>query len=148
MRSVLVLLRDTTEAAVTAYLDVAYPGQREPWVAFIRGDACLSIRLYRDGPREHEPEEWADIVRRFGGEPAVGVIADVSGRHPGDAQVTAFVAGLLAGFSGAAMDEYTTHLWSLAELRAGRRVQAHPFFDYEGWFVERERQNAAPDRTA
>ena len=129
---------------MAAYLDAAYPERREPWVAFVRGDACLYINLYRDGPREHEPEDWADIVRRFGGEPAVGVIADVSGRHPGDEQAAGFVAGLLSRFSGAAMDEYTSQLWSLAELRAGRQVRGHPFFDYNGWFAEWERQDTEP----
>ncbi|WP_437540127.1 hypothetical protein WME79_41175 [Sorangium sp. So ce726] len=139
MRSVVVFLRDTIESAVTAYLDAAYPEQRDPWVVFVAGDACLYINLYRDGPREDEPEDWADIVQRFGGEPAVGVIADVSGRHPGDEQVAAFVAGLLSRFSGAAMDDYTPHLWSLNELRGGHRVRGHPFFDYNGWFAEKSR---------
>jgi hypothetical protein len=136
VRSVLVFLRDTTEAEVAAYLDGAYPSQREPWVAAVDGDAFLYIHLYHDGPREHEAEEWADIICRFGGEPAVGVIADVSGRHPGDEQATGFVTGLLVRFSGAAMDEYTTHLWSLSELRAGRHIEGHPFFDYNGWYAE------------
>lgn len=139
MRSVVVFLRDTTESAVTAYLDATYPEQREPWVVFVKGNACLYINLYRDRPLDHEPEEWADIVQRFGGEPAIGVLADVSGRHPGDEQVAAFVAGLLSRFSGAAMDEYTEHLWSLDELRGGHRVQGHPFFDYKGWFEEKRR---------
>jgi hypothetical protein len=136
VRSVLVFLRDTTEAEVTAYLDGAYRSQREPWVVAVDGDACLYIRLYHDGPREHEPEEWADIIRRLGGEPTVGVIADVSGRHPGDKQVAEFVTTLLARFRGAAMDEYTTHLWSLSELRAGRHIEGHPFFDYNGRYAE------------
>ena len=35
MRSVVVFLRDTVESAVTAYLDGAYPEQREPWVVFV-----------------------------------------------------------------------------------------------------------------
>jgi hypothetical protein len=145
MRTVLVFLRHTVETSVIAYLDATYSEQREPWVAFVRGDPCLYIHLYRDGPLEHEPDEWSDLVRQFGGEPAVGVIAYVSGRHPGDEQAAAFVVGLLARFSGAAMDEYTTHLWSLAELREGRRVQGHPYFDYNGWFAERE-HDADPGR--
>lgn len=131
MRSVIVFLRDATVEEVEAYLNWAYPSQREPWVD---GDACLYVNFYRNGALEHEPEEWDDIIYRFGGEPAVGVIADVSGRHPGDSQVAEFVAGLLRRFSGAAMDEYTTHLWSLAELQGGNRVEGHPFFDYNGWF--------------
>ncbi|MGK4004921.1 hypothetical protein WMF31_19980 [Sorangium sp. So ce1036] len=96
-------------------------------------------RRGQDGPREHEPEDWADIVQRFGGEPAVVVSADVSGRHRGDEQVAGFVAGLLSRFSGAAMDDDTAHLGSLDELRGGHRVQGHPFFDYNGWFAEKSR---------
>jgi hypothetical protein len=143
MRTVLVFLRSTTEAAVTAYLDTTYPVQREPWVIFVKGDACLYIELYRDGPRENEPKEWADIMTHFGGEPAVAVIADISGRHPGDQQVNEFITGLLTEFSGAAKDEYTLHLWSLAELREGHRIQGHPFFDYNGWFEENERNGVS-----
>jgi len=136
MRSVVIFLRGTTEAEVEAFLDAAYPLQRHPWVVLVGGDPCLYINLYRDGPHEHEPDDWADVVRRFGGEPAVGVIADVSGRHCGDEQVHAFAAGLLTRFRGAAMDEYTTHLWSLAELHGRNQVRGHPFFDYNGWFEE------------
>ena len=110
MRSVFVLLRETTESEVEAHLNRTYPSQREPWVMLVNGDAHLYICFYRDGPSQHEPEEWANIVQQFGGEPAVSVGADVSGRHPGDEQVAEFVADLLTRFSGAAMDDYTDHL--------------------------------------
>jgi len=104
VRSVLVFLRETTESEVAAHLDRTYPSQREPWVMMVDGDAHLYIDFYRDGPSEHAPEDWANIVHQFGGEPAVGVIGDVSGRHPGDEQAAEFVADLLTRFSGAAMD--------------------------------------------
>jgi hypothetical protein len=147
MRSVLVFLRNTTESEVEAYLDAEYPSQRDPWVVRVGGDPCLYIHFCRDGPREHEPDEWADILQRFGGEPAVAVIAFVSGRHPGDEQVAAFVGGFLSRFSGAAMDEDTLHLWSLAEVQNGHLVEGHPFFDYNGWFAEDERRRQAGGRT-
>ena len=138
MRSVFVFLRDATEAEAAGYLDRAYPAGREPWLVLCGEDPCLYIDFYRDAHREYEPEEWADLVGRFGGEPVVGVVADVSGRHPGSEQTSAFVIDLLGRFSGAAMDEYSSHLWSLAELRAGHLVSGHRFFDYKGWFVEPE----------
>jgi hypothetical protein len=34
------------------------------------------------------------------------------------------------------MDDYTTHLWSLAKVQGGHRVRGHPFFDYKGWFEQ------------
>lgn len=138
MRSVFVFLRDTTETAVKSYLDSEYPEQREPWVEFISGDPCLYINLYYVNPLEFEPSDWSEFIRQFGGEPTVGLMADVSGRHPGDHQVNEFVSGLLSHFSGAAMDDYTFHLWSIDELRAGQKFNGHPFFDYNGWFDEKE----------
>ncbi|WP_145361093.1 hypothetical protein [Alienimonas californiensis] len=138
MRSVFVFLRGTTEEEIAAYLDGAYPAQREPWLATSADDPCLYINFYRGGPRELGPEGWTDLVRRFGGEPSAGVMADVSGRHPGDEQVFDFVTSLLAIFSGSAQDEYTEHLWSLDELRSGQLVSGHPFFDYSGWYAESE----------
>jgi len=136
MRSVFVLLRETTGSEVAAHLDRTYPSQREPWVMLVDGDAYLYFDFYRDGPREHEPQDWANIVQQLSGEPAVAVVGDVSGQHPGDEQAAEFVADLLTRFSGAAMDDYTHHLWSLAELREGHRVAGHPFFDYKGWYTE------------
>ncbi|MGL4422739.1 MAG: hypothetical protein ACRCZF_18875 [Gemmataceae bacterium] len=128
MRTLLVFLRNTTEAAVRVYFDAAYPQQREPWVLYDRGVACLYIHFYTNGPIEHEPENWNDIVQRFGGPPAVGVSADVTGRCTTDEPVVGFVAALLSRFDGAAMDEATTHLWSLDDFQAGHQVEGYPFF--------------------
>jgi hypothetical protein len=47
----------------------------------------------------------------------------------------------------AAMDEYTTDLWSLDELRAGHRGQGYSFFDCSGWFSVREPAVAATGAT-
>lgn len=136
MRSVSVLLR-ATSAEVRAYLDNQYPKQREPWVAYSEGDPCLYINLSRDVRTWCEAERWTHIIRRVGSEP-IEVIADVSGRHAGDAEVSALVTGLLSRFDGVAEDDYTAHLWSLTELRSGARFEGHPFFDYRGWYEEGE----------
>lgn len=134
MRSVVVLLRDATELAVTQYLNNVYPSQREPWVAFVGDDPCLYINFLQGSP--FDDEEVAEMTARFGGQPEVVVIADVSGRHPGDGEVRDFVSGLLHRFSGAVMDDYTDHLWTLAELHGGHLVSGHPFFDYQGWYEQ------------
>lgn len=138
MRSIFVFLRDTTEDEVAAYFDLAYPAQQRPWVVTVANDPCLYINFLNEGFRELEPEDWLRLKQEFRGEPAVWVMADVSGRHPGDEQVFDFVTDLLGRFSGSAQDEYTEHLWSLDELRAGSRVMGHPFFDYKGWYAEFE----------
>ncbi len=137
MRSVFVFLCDASEEEVSAHLDHTYPTQREPWLSSVGDDPYLYIDFYREGPTEFEPEEWSDLVERCNGKPPVGVMADVSGRHPGDQQALDFVTNMLTHFNGFAMDDYTEHLWSLEELRTGIRVLGHPFFDYDGWWLER-----------
>jgi hypothetical protein len=137
MRSALVLLRDTTSKEVARYLDAVYPSQREPWIALVSDDPCLYINLLQGSPFDEDERE--EMIARFDGEPAVTVVADVSGRHPGDEQIFELTSDLLGRFSGAALDDYTSHLWTLEELKRRHLVDGHPFFDYQGWFEERRR---------
>jgi hypothetical protein len=142
MRSVFAFLRGTTEAEVATYLDQTYPSQpRPPWIMHGGDGPSLYIRFYRDLSEEWAPNERMDLTHRLGAEPAVAVMADISGRIPGDEQAFEFLAGLLGHFSGAAMDDYTVHLWSLAELQAGHLVSGHRFFDYNGWYDGREKDD-------
>ncbi len=118
MRTVIAHLWDTTEPAVTASLDTAYPRPNGPtWVAYVAGDPCLYIDLYRHGP--NEDPDWATKFDRVGGHPAVSVSADTSGRHNGWTQVEEFMALLLSRFRGLAEDDDSERFWSLAELRSG-----------------------------
>lgn len=133
VRSVLVLMHEATEPEVAAYLDRTYPSEPRPsWVLPVNDGPALYIDFYRDLRAESELDDYADLTYRFSGEPSVAVMADVSGRIPGDEEAFAFVVGLLHRFTGAAMDEYSSHLWTLAELQVGHLVSGHRFFDYNG----------------
>lgn len=135
MRSVFVHLRETTEKRVAAFLQRTYPFQQgPPWICDIRGDACLYIDFCSDVRKEFEPEDWRGLLAALGGEPQISIVADISGRHPGDEQVHAFVLTLLAQFKGIAQDDYTRHCWTTEDIRSGRKVEGHSFFDYRGWF--------------
>ncbi len=141
MRSVFVLLRDATEVEVAAYLDRAYPGRpAPPWVSPGCDGPSLYIHFWRGLSRDLDPLEYADLVGRFGGEPAGAVMADVSGRIPGVAEASGFAIGLLEHFGGAALDDHSLHLWSLAELRAGHRASGQRFFDHDGRHEEGRRR--------
>jgi hypothetical protein len=136
MRSVFLFFKDANEDEVAQFLNRVYSGQRRPWLISSDHDPILYIDFYRDARTEFEPENWTDLVRHFGGEPSVALIADVSGRHPGTKQVFEFVIGLLGRFSGSALDEYTDHLWCLSDLQADHHISGHSFFDYKGWHAE------------
>lgn len=131
MRSVVVHFATATEREVTDYLAHRYPEQPGPgWVESVDGDPCLYIDFYADHELELEDDEIARLRSRFGGALPLSVIANVSGRHTGVAQVYDFVGGLLRRFDGLATDEYTDHYWTLGDLGTGWNGIA--FFDYLG----------------
>ena len=139
MRTIIVHLRKATEQQVEQFLTRTYPFQKgPPWICDIRGDACLYIKIYRDLNIESHAEEIALLHTHLGGEPTVSVIADVSGRHPGDEQIRDFVYRLLSEFEGLAQDEYTDGFWTLDDITLGRKrtsplsseKQGYGFFDY------------------
>lgn len=51
-----------------------------------------------------------------------------------------FVSRVLSKFDGFAQDEYTSHCWTLKEIVSGHSEEGHPFFDYLGWFKDREKR--------
>jgi hypothetical protein len=144
MRSIALFLRGANEAALTAYLDRSYPGQRQPWVLSVNGDTRLYIDVVPFEPEDFEPEELADFATQFGDLPPCYVVAHVSGRHAGEVEVVQFIEGLFTEFRGVAMDEYTSHLWSLDEIKTAHRFKNHPFFDYNGWHLQSRSAKADP----
>ena len=138
MRSVFLHLRQASESEVAEVLRGLYPRQAgPPWIAEVEGDACLYVNFDAGGASEQGPDEWARLVGVLGGEPSVSLQCDVSGRYPGDEQVSHFVTEMLSRFGGAAQDDFTPHLWSLNEIRSGHREEGHTFFDYTGWWSAR-----------
>jgi hypothetical protein len=130
MRSVHVYLRETTQDVVAAVLDLAYPGQRFPWLHLIKDDPYLYIDFLPSNWSDIDPDHWKEFQEQFGGEPAVAVTADVSGRHPGGPQVLEFVTLLLSKFNGLANDDYTDRLWPLSEIIEKARYKGFEFFDW------------------
>jgi len=136
VRSVVIHLADTTRAAVRERLsEFAGPANGNEWrYPPASSTPVLYIGFYEDYEREFEPDELRQLQTALGKMPDVIVIANVSGRTPGDAEVRQFVECLLDTFHGVAQDEYSGHCWTLAEIRSCATIQGHSFFDYEGWF--------------
>ncbi len=72
--------------------------------------------------------------------PDVSLVADVSGRHSGEAEVLYFVRACLSKFTAVAQDEYTNHAWTLQEIQTGYRHLGHAYFDYLGWPEETKKK--------
>ena len=139
MRSIFLHLRGATKAEVNHLLQrICRTGKGPEWVFDVGGESYLYIDFYLDGRREFEPEDWAALVESLGGDPAVSLIVDISGRHPGDRELKEFVSAVLSKFDGFAQDEYTTHCWTLQEIASGHQEEGHPFFDYLGWHNKRQ----------
>lgn len=140
MRSVFFLLTNCTRDEVSQWLSVvAAPNGVEEWLLPVGpGSPVLYIRFYDDLLLETEPEDVKALKTQLGGLPPVILMADVSGRVPGDAEVREFAALVLGRFQGAAWDDHTLHCWTLAEIQSDAKVDGHAFFDYEGWHRERK----------
>lgn len=70
------------------------------------------------------------------------MIANVSGRHDGTAEVIRFVTMTLARFPGVASDDYSEHLWTRDEVAQGARFDGLTFFDHRGHY-ERHHSGAS-----
>lgn len=133
MRSVFLFLRDATEQTLNNLLRQTLNNllpQSDPWVVTVDDDPCLYVNFYLEARQEFEANEWMALVEALGGEPAVSLAVDISGRHSGDQQVKEFVSAVLSNFHGVAMDDYTHHFWTLHEILSGHHEEGHPFFDY------------------
>ncbi|WP_164929082.1 hypothetical protein [Gloeobacter violaceus] len=135
MRSIVIHLADTTREAVRTQLsEIAEYTSGDEWRYPHRSSApVLYIQFYDDYEREVEPGEMNSLASELDQMPSVSIIAHVSGRVPGGAEVRWFTESVLGTFRGLAQDEYSPHYWTVAEIRSQAIAHGHPFFDYEGW---------------
>ncbi len=140
MRSIVIHLAGVTRQATGARLsEFAESVGGDEWgYPHHSSEPVLYIRFYDDYEREFEPGELQPLQSALGQMPDVTVIADISGRVRGDAEVRQFADCLLGAFRGVAHDEYSDHCWTLAEIRSCAVVHGHPFFDYDGWYRDKQ----------
>jgi hypothetical protein len=135
MRSVVIHLARVTRDAISTRLSQFAEAQKgESWIYPPHSSRpSLYLEFYDDYEQEFEQEELRPLISALGQKPDVSVIANVSGRVPGDVEVRALAECLLGAFQGVAQDEYSEHCWSLAEICSGAKQDGLKFFDYEGW---------------
>ena len=135
MRSVVIHSVRVTRDAVSARLAQFAQAQKcENWIYPPHSSQpSLYVEYYDDYEQEFEQEELQPLISSLGQKPDVTLIANVSGRVPGDAEVRALAECLRGAFQGVAQDEYSRHCWSLAEICSGAKQDGNGFFDYEGW---------------
>lgn len=136
MRSVFFHLIDVTRESIAARLpSLAHPNGGA-YLPTGTPEPVLFLAFYNDLLIEAEPTELKALEASLGRLPDVTVVADVSGRVPGDKDVRQFAELLLNEFRGVAWDDYTDHCWTLHEIQTDAKVEGHSFFDYEGWYRE------------
>jgi hypothetical protein len=96
-----------------------------------------AIYVRVDGARDEVAPLYSDwdpsavdaLKAALGHLPSWSVTCDISGRIPGDAEIRALVLELLAE-GGVALDDYSDHAWTAAEIAEDREVDGLTFFDY------------------
>lgn len=110
--------------------ELRYPPVNHP-VLFI---SCQGYQWVQDHDLQ---EEYDELLQAIGGAtPTAHVIAHVSGRVPGDAEVRFLAKCLLGQFPGFAFDDFLSysHAWTLHEIESGLLIDGLKFFDYQGYF--------------
>jgi len=133
MHSIVIYLAGVTRDVVRVQLsEFAETVRDDEWQYPLAKLPVLYIGFYDYEP-EFELGELQPLQLALDEMPDVAVIANVSGRVPGDSEVKLFTECLLGQFRGIACDEHSNHCWTLAEIRSQATALGHPFFDYEGW---------------
>jgi hypothetical protein len=114
-------------------IDAADPADSPAIYVCIETTADDLAPLYRDW----EPSAVEALRAALGDVPAWSVSCDISGRVPGDVEIRALVLELLAE-GGVALDDFSDHCWTAAEIAEDRVVDGLRFFDYRTSF-ERDR---------
>lgn len=126
MRSVIVYLKSANEDDVLDFLQTHFDSaEAPPWYLKSEDNIILTITAYSDFATE------SSVQNELGYSPAIAVLAEVSKRHPGDAEIRFFVSSLLNRFEGHAGDEYSNHAWTIEEIESETEFEGHKFFDYE-----------------
>jgi hypothetical protein len=128
MRSVFVHLTGCTRPEVEHFLSRHHVCQDGQWLQMENDDPVLYISIYEDAATECEPEELDRIRSALGGEIAVSVTADVSGRYPAFPEVMTFVSLILDRFAGIADDDHGG-LWTIDQIRQRKLFKGRHFFD-------------------
>ncbi len=126
MRSVIVYLKSASDDEVLDFLQSHFDSsEAPPWYLKSGDNIILTITAYSDFNAE------SSVQNELGYSPSIAVLAEVSKRHPGDAEIHFFVSSLLNRFEGHAGDEYSNHIWTIEEIESGTEFDGHKFFDYE-----------------
>jgi hypothetical protein len=144
MRSVCFHLVDVTRKQVAGFLStIADSNGIDEW-CLPRGSESptLFLDFYDELESQADPKELAVLKATFGRMPDVVVMVTISPRIAGDAEVASLANVLLQTFRGTVWDDYTTHCWTLDQIKSGTKVFGHPFFDYAGW--QKKAQPSSP----
>ncbi len=152
MRSVQFALADCTKDEVDElFRQAGYAGPFEEsdyrWIFPNTDDPVLYISLLNPD-RFAElgcEDELKEIVQVTGTTPAVFVLVDVTGRHPGRDEVHKVAGDLHTKFKGFGFDDYSSvdYCWTLDEIRGGVRKEGFLFFDFLARFeAEKKKSNS------
>lgn len=127
MRTVFVFPAQTL-AVTTELLSQMMPGEDRYWTdgnLFVDLDDEQNGNLFTDW----EPDDVRLVDTALGYHPTWALQVNISGRIDGTSEIRAFAAQVL-NHGGIAVDDYTTHCWTLQEIESNLTVDGLAFFDF------------------
>jgi hypothetical protein len=126
MRSVFFYI-NATKAECISQIEIHYKTGAHGW---INDTETIFIDFWNGYDQELEYETWQMLNDKLGENKFICVMADISGRTPGDAEVLLLADHMLGKFYGLAQDDYSDDLWTYEEIKHRKIKSGHYFFDY------------------
>jgi hypothetical protein len=134
MYSVFVHLVNVTRPELADWFDSrAVQGLREHWYFPNRNDPVFSVRFPHAGAEFKEQGVKERVSAVMGRTPDISVEFDGGGKHPGHKEMRKFLVELLGEYSGVAVDDLSSHVWTVEDLRADTRINGFAFADHESF---------------
>jgi hypothetical protein len=131
MDSAVVVIPEPSTQGLATFLSERLPGQRDPWVVSLNGDAAIYVNIIPAKEADLEPEDLHLLTARFGGQKLTAVLADVAVRNVGCQELRELVVAVLDRFPGLASDDIAEHWWTAEEIRRPESFNLHRFWPHE-----------------
>jgi hypothetical protein len=126
-----VVIPEPSAQGLAKFLSERLPGQTDPWVVSLNGDAAIYVNIVPAEEADLEPEDFRLLTARFKEQQLTAVLADVAVRNVGCRELRELVVAILDRFPGLASDDTSEHWWTAEEVRTPERFNLQGFWPHE-----------------
>lgn len=131
MDTAVVVIPKLSSRGLAEFLSERLPDQAEPWIVPLNGRAAVYLNIVPAEEADLGPGDFQQLSARLGGNEFIALLADVSVRNIGCAELRELITAILDRFPGLASDDVADHWWTAEEIRKPEEFGLQPFWPHE-----------------